>query len=440
MVRHCQVISGRRAGFLATPDSALANHTRRFRKQSNGNAFKVVIDREGVPIGKLLAAEHLLNISFNPDHQKDHTPLAEAERLMTVCNSCRYCEGLCAVFPAMEMRRSFGAGDLNYLANLCHNCGACLPDCQFAPPHEFNVNVPQVLAVVRNDSYADYAWPRVCSGLFARNGLAISIITAASMAAFVIGFVAWHDTGALFGVHSGPGAFYRLMPHNAMALLFGVAFLYAIVAMAMGVRNFWRDIGEPVATLGEPASIWQAVKDASTLRYLDGGGAGCVNDDAQPVDRRKLYHHFTFYGFLLCLTSTSVATLYHYLLGKEAPYAWYDLPVVLGIIGGVGLLIGPTGLLRAKLTRDPQLKDGTRLGMDIGFLLMLLLTSATGLALLVLRHTPLMGLLLAIHLGVVFSLFITMPYGKFVHGIYRFLALVRYAREKRALESGAIEA
>ena len=47
--------------------------------------------------------------------------LEEADRLMTVCNSCRYCEGLCAVFPAMEMRRSFSDGDLNYLANLCHS-------------------------------------------------------------------------------------------------------------------------------------------------------------------------------------------------------------------------------------------------------------------------------------------------------------------------------
>ena len=34
------------------------------------------------------------------------------------------------------------AGDLNYLANLCHQCGACYPDCQYSPPHEFNVNVP----------------------------------------------------------------------------------------------------------------------------------------------------------------------------------------------------------------------------------------------------------------------------------------------------------
>ena len=87
--------------------------------------------------------------------------LAEADRLMTVCNSCRYCEGLCAVFPAMEMRRAFPDGDLNYLANLCHSCGACYVDCQFSPPHEFDVNVPRVLAQVRAESYAAYAWPRV---------------------------------------------------------------------------------------------------------------------------------------------------------------------------------------------------------------------------------------------------------------------------------------
>ena len=74
--------------------------------------------------------------------------LAEADRLMTVCNSCRYCEGLCAVFPAMEMKRAFTDGDLNHIANLCHGCGACYHDCQFSPPHEFNVNVPGVLAQV----------------------------------------------------------------------------------------------------------------------------------------------------------------------------------------------------------------------------------------------------------------------------------------------------
>ena len=110
--------------------------------------------------------------------------LREADRLMVVCNSCRYCEGLCAVFPAMERRRLFNDGDLNYLANLCHGCGACYSDCQFSPPHEFAVNVPRTLAQVRADSYRAYAWPRALSGLFARNGLAISLIAALSVAVF----------------------------------------------------------------------------------------------------------------------------------------------------------------------------------------------------------------------------------------------------------------
>ena len=42
-----------------------------------------------------------------------------------------------------------------------------------------------------------------------------------------------------------------------------------------------------------------------------------------------------------------------------------------------------------------------------------------------------MGTMLAIHLGFVFGFFLTMPYGKFVHGLYRFAALVRYAKERR---------
>jgi citrate/tricarballylate utilization protein len=361
--------------------------------------------------------------------------LAEADRLMTVCNSCRYCEGLCAVFPAMEMRRAFPDGDLNYLANLCHSCGACYVDCQFSPPHEFDVNVPRVLAQVRADSYADYAWPRPLKSLFARNGLAISIAAALSVAAFVLGFVAWRDPSVLFGAHSGPGAFYRLMPHNAMAALFGAAFLYAILAIALSVRAFWRAIGDPVPL--DAGSLWQAIRAASTLRYLDGGGIGCYNHDERPNDRRRFYHHQTFYGFLLCFASTCVATLYHYLLGREAPYPWWDLPVVLGTLGGIGLIFGPLGLMIAKLRRDPVMVDEQRLGMEFAFLAMLFLVSLTGLLLLALRDTAAMPILLAVHLGVVFALFITLPYGKFVHGLYRFAALVRYAREHRAFTGRA---
>lgn len=357
--------------------------------------------------------------------------LEEADRLMTVCNSCRYCEGLCAVFPALEMRRVFTDGDINYLSNLCHSCGACFYACQFSPPHEFNVNIPVTLAQARTESYERYAWPRFLAPTFRRNGLIISVTAALSVAAFIVSFALVHDPVTLFGVHTGPGAFYRLMPHNTMVLLFGAAFLYAIIAICMSVRLFWRDIGEPARTFLQPVSLWQAIKDGSRLRYLDGGCSGCMNENEQPFDGRRLYHHLTFYGFMLCFAATSTATLYHYLLGMEAPYPWYDLPVVLGTVGGIGLMIGTGGLLYAKFGRDKQMQNPENFGMDVAFILMLFLTSLSGLVLLVLRATPAMGVLLALHIGIVFALFITMPYGKFVHGIYRFMALVRYAKETR---------
>ena len=350
--------------------------------------------------------------------------LREAERLMVICNACRYCEGLCAVFPAMEMRRTFASGDLVYLANLCHQCGACYTDCQYAPPHEFAVNVPAVLAKVRNDSYRAYAWPRLLSGLFARNGLAVTLIAALSVAGFIAGFVAWRDPAVLFGSHAGH--FYKLMPHGAMVALFGGVTLYAILALALSLRAFWCDIGDR-----NSGGVARATHDSATLTYLGGGGGGCTSENEKPSAQRRIYHHLTFYGFLLCFASTCAATLYHYVWQWPAPYPLLSAPVLLGTLGGIGLLIGPIGLWALNRRRDPILKDNAGNGMDTAFLAMLFLTSMTGLGLLVLRDSAAMGLLLALHLGVVLGLFLSMPYGKFVHGLYRYLALVKYARERR---------
>jgi citrate/tricarballylate utilization protein len=92
----------------------------------------------------------------------------EVARVMQICNACRYCEGFCAVFPAMTRRIEFNAADVHYLANLCHNCGACLHACQYAPPHDFAVNVPLAMAKVRQETYIDFAWPHALGSLYKR--------------------------------------------------------------------------------------------------------------------------------------------------------------------------------------------------------------------------------------------------------------------------------
>src|SRR5216683_5026093 len=75
--------------------------------------------------------------------------IEEADRQLTICNACRYCEGYCAVFPALERRTLLSEGDITHLADLCHDCRACFTACMYAPPHEFGVNPPAVLSAVR---------------------------------------------------------------------------------------------------------------------------------------------------------------------------------------------------------------------------------------------------------------------------------------------------
>jgi citrate/tricarballylate utilization protein len=353
-------------------------------------------------------------------------PEAEVARQMQVCNACRYCEGFCAAFPAMTRRLEFGKADIHYLANLCHNCGACLHACQYAPPHEFAINVPRAMAQVRVQTYADYAWPPALGALYKRNGLTMAVALAAGLALFLV--LAVMLNGTLFHEPLA-GNFYAIFPHNLLVGMFAPIFLFAALALGLGVRKFWRDVSPGSAS---KAAVAEATSNALKLKYLDGGhGDGCnETDDAFTLARRR-FHHLTFYGFMLCFASTSTATVYHYAFNWQAPYAFTSLPVLLGTVGGIGLLVGPAGLLWLNLRRHPLHGDAAQQPMDRGFIALLFLTSLTGLALLIWRDTTAMGLLLAVHLGVVMALFLTLPYGKFAHGIFRSAALLKWAIEKR---------
>jgi len=341
--------------------------------------------------------------------------IADAQRMLRICNACRYCEGYCAVFPALERRLDFSEADVHYLANLCHNCGSCLYACQYAPPHEFQLDFPRMLAEVRVATYRKYAFPGFLGVLFAWNGLAAVLITALSLL-------------AMFSLvkRDAAGSFYDALPHWLMAGFFSLVAALIVVPLVAGARRFWRDMSEPAA-----GGVVEATRDALTLRYLDGGGEGCTYPDTRPSFARRRFHHLTFYGFALCFAATCAATVYHYVFGWHAPYPLLSLPVILGTVGGLGLLAGPAGLVHLRLRRDPELADPGQNGMDLAFLVLLFLTSATGLALLALRGTSAMGTLLAVHLGFVLALFLTLPYGKFVHGVYRAAALMRYHIERK---------
>jgi len=360
---------------------------------------------------------------------------AEVARQLQICNACRYCEGFCAVFPAMTRRLAFPAADVHYLANLCHNCGACLHACQYAPPHEFAVNVPQAMAKVRLRTYTDFAWPRALGRLYERNGLTLALATAGALAFFMLLTLWLKDT--LWRVPAA-GDFYAIFPHNLLVALFAPVFLFAVLALALGVRRFWREVtpgrdyAAPAIAAARAGAAAEATHDVLRLKYLDGGhGEGCHNEDDAWTQARRVFHHATFYGFLLCFAATSVATLYHYLFGWVAPYDLPSLPKLLGAVGGVALCIGTAGLWRLNLRRHPQHGDAAQQAMDRGFIALLFFVSLTGLALWAARGTAALPATLALHLGCVMALFLTLPYGKFAHGIFRSAALLKWAIEKR---------
>jgi citrate/tricarballylate utilization protein len=132
--------------------------------------------------------------------------------------------------------------------------------------------------------------------------------------------------------------------------VFGAVFLFVIFALGHGhAALLARGVAGRTTTRALKSTAYaaaasaEAAHDVLRLKYLGGGhGEGCNNEDDRFTLWRRRFHHFTFYGFMLCFASTSVATLYHYFFGLQAPYALTSLPVLLGTAGGIGLVIGPS--------------------------------------------------------------------------------------------------
>ena len=352
----------------------------------------------------------------------------EAARVLAVCNACRYCEQYCPAFQALEQRLTFASADVNYLANLCHGCGECLYACQYAPPHEFAINVPQTLAAARVVSYEQYAWPAALAGAFRAQSIDTALLLALAFTVALLGATLALNGSAL---QAPGGDFYAVIPHAVLITLFGGVGLFVLVALAIGSARCRRDFA--AATTPDDSrrrgGVALALHDAFTLRHLHVGDADCVTALEVRTPWRRRMHHLTLYGFGLCFASTCVAALYHF-AGHSAPYAYTSLPVLLGTLGGAALAIGTAGLLWVRRARDPALSDESQDKLDGAFITLLLLTSGTGLVLLALRGHAAMGVLLIVHLGLVLALFVTLPYGKFVHGLYRLAALAKYRREQ----------
>lgn len=347
--------------------------------------------------------------------------MAEAHRQLEICNACRYCEGFCSVFPAMMRQKTFAAGDLNHMANLCHNCRGCHYSCQYTPPHEFALNIPGILAEVRQESWESHIRPRALSKLFQSHGLLLAL----GVALFT-GFIMWIASAV---AHAGGAGFYAFLSHNLMVAIFAPAFIAPLAIIFFGIVSYWRETG----------GRWPSISDISTafgsvakMKNLSGGhGDGCnFEKEDRYSNARRYAHQAVLGGFLLCFLATSVATLMHYLLNWQAPYGLLTPPKILGVTGGVLLTLGCIEMIRLKLKADPELGSKRVWGGELAFTVLLGLTALTGLVLYAATGTAAVRPLLFVHLGCVLTLFLMMPFTKMVHGFFRTSALIIEAQKR----------
>jgi len=348
--------------------------------------------------------------------------MAEARRQIEICNACRYCEGFCAVFPAMTRDTAFADGTLSHLANLCHNCRGCSYSCQYTEPHEFALNIPAVLAEVRQDSWERHVWPAPLARAFHARGVAIMVLMLAVITTFL--FLAGRAD------HAPGGSFYAVFSHETLVAIFAPAFLLPLVGVAIGLRRYWRETGGRAITL---ADLKGAFASVAKMRNLAGGhGEGCnFEKEDRYTNARRYAHQAMMYGFLLCFAATSVATLMHYILGWSAPYPVWSLPKLLGVPGGILMVVGGAKLAWLKLKADPDLGARRVWGGEMAFVLLLVIVAATGLGLWAAGSTSWMPAMLAVHLGAVFTFFILLPWSKMVHGFFRLSALIIEEQKKR---------
>lgn len=342
--------------------------------------------------------------------------ISEARRQIEICNACRYCEGYCSVFPAINRERKFSDGDVIQLANLCHNCRGCYYACQYTEPHEFELNLPRVFAEVRQQSWQQATAPSILSSIFQRSGIGIVLVVLLSVLLFLITINSSQESEA--------ATFYDLMSHNAMVAVFSVSFLLPLCLIFISLRRYWQTIGAGPLRL---THIMQAASQVANMKDLSGGhGDGCnFEDEDRFSNLRRWLHQSVLYGFVLCFAATSVATLMHYFFAMPAPYSFWSLPKLLGVSGGVMLSFGSLGMAVLKTRGDQNLSDASVWNGEMAFVLLLFLVSTSGLALYLASRTAWLDEMLILHLASVFAFFLLTPFSKMIHGFYRLASIIR---------------
>jgi citrate/tricarballylate utilization protein len=353
----------------------------------------------------------------------------DARFSLNICNACRYCENICPVFKAIELRRTFSDNSIIYLANLCHDCRGCYYACQYAPPHTFDINIPKIFGTLRLETYKNYKKSKFSKEIIEKPHIFSIAIFLISFLFYTISSIIYTGKLSLKGLFEQNTSFYSTLPENFLIITMLIPFAISLTIYIKNLIDYCDYIDIKKSDFFKLSNHIRSLKSVILLEFLDGGSFGCNYPDEEYSFSRRIYHQFVLYGFKITFISTLIAAFMSHILNISPPYSFTSLPVIFGTIGGVLMLLGLTGLLylRTKMDRIPYNENIN--SMDINFIMILLMSVLTGFLVLLFRSTIFMPILFIIHLSTVITFFIMLPFSKLQHAVFRYASIYKYFSE-----------
>ncbi len=350
------------------------------------------------------------------------------------CYQCATCSSVCELatedhtFPRRQMLwtqwglRDRLAGDPGIW--LCHQCNDCTVRCpRDARPGD-------IMQVARGMAIEELAFPRFVGHLVGRARTTWVLLLG-------IPFLFWtllvYLHNGLTPAAGGDWAYAEIVPHWMIySVYFPTFFVLAGVPALVGASRAWKKWGEGRKRAGSfVTNLIAVLTEIVVHRRFGKCGVG---------KGRKWGHFFIFWGFILAAVTSGFLVVWLYAYDLELPLFSYRCPgaagptchlpldnwmKIMGNIGAVSLVLGGVLILINRLS--PGQPAGKSMAFDNLLLAVVLLVIATGVGAevgrLVLNPGVAMWIYI-VHLSSVLCLFLSVPYSKFAHMVYRTLALV----------------
>ncbi|MFC1980749.1 quinone-interacting membrane-bound oxidoreductase complex subunit QmoC [Chloroflexota bacterium] len=343
------------------------------------------------------------------------------------CFQCGTCSVVCSLspaekpFPRKEMIwAQWGLKD-RLLKDpdvwLCHQCTDCSTNCpRGAKPGD-------VLAAIRNYTIGYFSRPRFLAKALSAPGYLPALLAIPALLLFAFFWVAAGLTFPI-GTISPEAMFSNSYTYVAM----GILFLFVLIVAGSGTYRFWKSLSgfgtNPAPTAGGGGNWLKTLVSllVETLKHSKFGK--CEENKAS-----RYTHLAIFYGAILLLIATALSAIFHHFLEIYSPHPLTSPVKIAGNLGALLLLVGCIFVIFRRFSASDNV--GKTAYPDWFLIWVLFFTTLTGIATEVIRLAELAAAtywLYLVHLWLMFVFFISLPFSKAAHMIYRTVALA-YARQ-----------